>query len=378
MYNGVEYRVMLDSTAHDDAGLTTTRLACSCTTGTEHGEIVCLSSAAGVDDVAGLGTEQFGQFIACLINRSTSITGKFVGARWIGETIGEEREHRLDGFGTHRPCRRMIEVGTHRAKGTGADRHWQTVPVSDDAALYGNSFADVYDDWYGDMFDTDGAVRSVIDLTGGRPVCELGVGTGRLAIPLARSGLEVLGIDASQPMLDILGAKSPPASLQVVLGDMSRVAEVLRAQQLSTSFGLVLCAFNTFLNLTTAEAQQRCVQQVASILDDGGRFVIENFVPLDAEEMRGAHDVPSAVNSDVPVLTSTSVDTTNQLITGEHIEQRSGGSRRRPWKVRYVTVSELDEFAGAAGLHLEQRWSDWHGSGFDVASSAHVSIYLRA
>jgi SAM-dependent methyltransferase len=272
----------------------------------------------------------------------------------------------------------MIEVGTHRAKGTGADRHWQTVPVSDDAALYGNSFADVYDDWYGEMFDTDGAVRSVIDLTGGRPVCELGVGTGRLAIPLARSGLEVVGVDASQPMLDLLGAKSPPASLKVVLGDMSRVADVLRAQELSTRFGLVLCAFNTFLNLTTAEAQQRCVQQVASILDDGGRFVIENFVPLDADEMRGARDVPSAVHSDVPVLTSTSVDTTNQLITGEHIEQRSGGSRRRPWKVRYVTVSELDEFAEAAGLRLEQRWSDWQGSDFGIESSAHVSIYLRA
>jgi SAM-dependent methyltransferase len=324
-----------------------------------------------------LGTEQFGEFVACLINGTTGVAGKFVGTGGIGETIREEREHRLDSFGTHRPCRRMIEVGTHPCKGTGADRHWQTVAVSDDAALYGNSFADVYDDWYGEMFDTDGAVRSVIELAGGRPICELGVGTGRLAIPLARSGLELVGIDASQPMLDLLVAKSPPASLQVMLGDMSRVADVVRAHRLSTRFGLVLCAFNTFLNLTTAEAQQRCVQQVATILDDGGRFVIENFVPLDANEMRGALDVASAVRSDVPVLTSTSVDTANQLIIGEHIEQRSEGSRRRPWKVRYVTVSEFDEFAAAAGLRLEQRWSDWHGSRFDSESSVSVSIYLR-
>jgi len=271
----------------------------------------------------------------------------------------------------------MIEVGTHPPKGIGADRHWQTVVVSDDAALYGNSFADVYDDWYGEMFDTEGAVRSVLELTGGRAVCELGVGTGRLAIPLAQSGLRVVGIDASQQMLDILNAKSPPESLQVVLGDMSRVADVVRDQHLSIRFGLVLCAFNTFLNLTTAEAQQRCVQQVASILDDGGRFVIENFVPLDANEMRGARDVPSAVHSDVPVLTSTSVDTTNQLIIGEHIEQRSEGFRHRPWKVRYVTVTELDAFAEAAGLRLEQRWSDWHRQPFDTESNSYVSIYVK-
>lgn len=271
----------------------------------------------------------------------------------------------------------MIEVSTHRTKGTGADRHWQTVTVSDDAALYGDSFADVYDDWYGDMFDTDGAVRSVLELANGRPICELGVGTGRLAIPLAQSGLQVVGIDASQSMLDILEAKSAPPSLRAVIGDMSLVADVLRARQLPTAFGLVLCAFNTFLNLTTAEAQQRCVQQVASILDDGGRFVIENFVPADANEMRGALDVASAVHSDVPVLTSTSVDTTNQLIIGEHIEQRSEGFRRRPWKVRYVTVTELDAFASAAGLRLEQRWSDWHRQPFDTDSSSYVSIYVK-
>jgi SAM-dependent methyltransferase len=377
MLHGIEYRVMLDGAAHDDAWLRTARLASSGPARAEHGEIVCLSSTARVNDVAGLGTEQFGEFVACLINGATGVAGKFVGAGGIREAIRKEWEHRLDSFGTHRSRGSMIKVGTHPPKGTGADRHWQTVMVSDDAALYGNSFADVYDDWYGEMFDTDGAVQSVIDLAGGRPVCELGVGTGRLAIPLAQSGLQVLGIDASQPMLDLLEAKKPPASLQIVLGDMSRVADVVRDQDLSIRFGLVLCAFNTFLNLTTAEDQRRCVQQVASLLDDGGRFVIENFVPVDANEMRGARDVPSAVHSDVPVLTSTSIDTANQLIIGEHIEQRSEGSRRRPWKVRYVTVSEFDEFAAAAGLRLEQRWSDWHGSRFDSESSVSVSIYLR-
>lgn len=249
--------------------------------------------------------------------------------------------------------------------------------MSDDSGLYGDSFADVYDEWYGEMFDTDGAVHTVLGLADGRAICELGVGTGRLAIPLARSGLRVVGIDASQPMLDILGSKSPPHSLRAVLGDMSLVADALEALGIPTEFGVVLCAFNTFLNLTTADAQQRCLQQVASILGDGGRLVIENIVPVDPSQMRDASDVASAVRSDVPVLTTTTVDTRTQLIIGEHIEHRAEGPRRRPWKVRYVTVAELDEFAAAAGLRLEQRWSDWRGGVFDADSGVHVSVYLR-
>ena len=249
--------------------------------------------------------------------------------------------------------------------------------MSDDTALYGDSFADVYDEWYGEMFDTDGAVRAVLELADGQPICELGVGTGRLAIPLATSGVPVVGIDASRSMLDILGSKSPPPTLRAVLGDMSNVADALRDEEIAGGFGLVLCAFNTFLNLTTAEAQQRCLQQVTSILVDGGRLVIENFVPAEAAAMHGASDVPSTVRSDVPVLTTTSVDTTEQLIVGEHIEQRAEGVRRRPWKVRYITVSELDDFAAAAGLHLEQRWSDWQSRPFDADASAYISIYTR-
>lgn len=249
--------------------------------------------------------------------------------------------------------------------------------VIDDAALYGDSFADVYDEWYGEMFDTAGAVRAVVELANGRAICELGVGTGRLAIPLAQAGLRVVGIDASQAMLDALQAKAPPDALRPVLGDMSSVAEVLDSHGVEAGFGTVLCAFNTFLNLTTSVAQRRCVQQVATILADDGRFVIENFVPADAGDMRGERDVASAVRSDVPVLTTTTVDVADQLIVGEHVELHPDGPRRRPWRVRYVTVAELDSFAAGAGLRLEHRWSDWHRSPFDEHSTSHVSIYVK-
>jgi SAM-dependent methyltransferase len=268
----------------------------------------------------------------------------------------------------------MIEVGTHPTEDTGGEG--QTVEVTDDAALYGDSFADVYDEWYRDMFDTTGAVHALVRFAQCGTVCELGVGTGRLAIPLAETGLEVVGIDASEAMLEALAAKNPPTSLRTVLGDMSEIADLIAAKGLPGEFSLVFCAFNTFLNLTTADAQQRCVTEVASMLGPGGRFVVENIVPAEPADMRDEIGAISTVHSDVPVLTSSTVDTDAQVITGEHLEQQPGGVRRRPWKVRYVTIDQLDRFAHSAGLRLEQRWSDWQRSPFDEHSEVSISIYL--
>lgn len=373
MLDRVENGVMLDSTGDNNPGPFGER-AGPCATRPEHRKIVGLGATGGVDDLAGLSPKKFGQFVPSLVNGAPGITGPLMCPGRIGEPISEERQHRLDRFGSHRPGRRMIEVSTHQFKGTGGDR--QTVSVTDDAALYGDSFADVYDEWYQNLFDTDGAVHTLLELASGGAVCELGIGTGRLAIPLAEAGLEVVGIDASEAMLEALAKKRPPESLHAVLGDMSRVAEVLDANDLRTDVTLVFCAFNTLLNLTTAESQQRCVTQVATLLTATGRFVVENIVPADPADMHDERGAASAVHSDVPVLTSSIVDTDAQLIIGEHIEQRPEGDKRRPWKVRYLTVDELDRFAHAAGLRLEQRWSDWQRSAFDEHSGVYISVYV--
>lgn len=245
--------------------------------------------------------------------------------------------------------------------------------MSDAAAQYGDSFAEVYDDWYVDMFDTDGAVRALSALAGDHPgpIVELGVGTGRLAIPLAARH-EVIGIDASSAMLDRLHDKNPPAALTTILGDMADAADLLGGVRVA----LVFCAFNTFLNLTTEEAQQRCMHQVASVLADA-LFVVESFVPTTDPDVVAESVDAAAVRSDVPVLARTRVDAARQRIDGVHEEQRDGVTIERPWSVRYLTVEQFDALAGLAGLALVDRWSSWRGAPFDESSTAHISIYAR-
>ena len=248
----------------------------------------------------------------------------------------------------------------------------QTDPMSD-AARYGDSFADVYDDWYGDMFDTDGAVRALLALAEDPRrgvIVELGVGTGRLAIPLAAAH-PVIGIDASQAMLDRLLAKDPPPGLTPMLGDMADVAHLV-----SDPVALVVCAFNTFLNLSTADAQQRCIDGVAHLLDDGF-FVVEAFVPVAADEIVRHSTDRASVRSDVPVFTRTSIDVDAQTIEGMHLEVRDGVTIERPWRARYLTVDQFDRLAAASGLALVERWSSWRGAPFDDDSTSHISIYAR-
>ena len=148
-----------------------------------------------------------------------------------------------------------------------------------DASSYGEGFADVYDDWYQGISDVEVTVVELLDLAGGGPVLELGVGTGRLAVPLAEaglaSGLTVVGLDASAAMLARLAWRDPGNLVTTIHGDM-------RYDLPDGPFGLVFAAYNTLFNLTDEGAQARCFVDVAERLRPGGRFVVEAFVPDDA------------------------------------------------------------------------------------------------
>jgi SAM-dependent methyltransferase len=143
-----------------------------------------------------------------------------------------------------------------------------------DASTYGERFADVYDEWYAGTADVEGTVAVLAELAGGGPVLELGVGTGRLAIPLVARGLSVHGVDASPAMVALLRGKPGGEQVHVTTADFADVAV-----DVDGGFALVFVAFNTFFNLPTAEAQQRCVTNVARLLRPGGSFVVEAFVP---------------------------------------------------------------------------------------------------
>ena len=244
---------------------------------------------------------------------------------------------------------------------------------------YGEHYADVYDDWYGEggrmaiseVGTPDEVAAGIVALANGGPVLELGVGTGRLALPLANRGLAVTGLDASPAMLERLRAKPGADRLTLVECDMAAPLP----EMADGSFAIVLVGFNTFFNLTTADAQASCVAAVARLLRPGGRFVVEAFVP--APE---AYDGVSVRKIDVDrvLLDVAAIDSDTQVIAGQRIEITPAGNRLFPYLLRYATPEQFDALAAGVGLSLEHRWADWSGTPFDDEGSQwHVSVWQR-
>jgi SAM-dependent methyltransferase len=235
-------------------------------------------------------------------------------------------------------------------------------------ASYGDAFADVYDKWYTDVSDVGATVARLAELAGGGPALELGIGSGRIALPLAARGVVLHGIDASVAMVERLRAKPGGASLPVTIGDMAELE--LEDHE---PFTLVFAAYNTFLNLATEADQRRCLARVATVLAPGGRLVIEAFVPNDDGPLRAVE--ASTVAVDHVVLTVTSRDPASQTVFGQHVELTDAGVRLRPWRIRYLSPAQLDALAADAGLTLVSRWSDWDGTPFVDGDAVHISLY---
>ena len=247
------------------------------------------------------------------------------------------------------------------------------------ASTYGDGFAEVYDRWYPDVTDTAACVERLLELAGpASTVLELGIGTGRIALPLADRGATVTGIDASSEMLARLADKPGADAIEVVLGDMADLDAALGPVPGGPSFTLAFAAYNTLFNLPSAAAQRACVQAVGARLVPGGRLVVEGFVPADDPTGRRDDVAVSRIGADELVLSATLHDRDAQTITGQHVQISEAGSRLRPWLVRYLLPAQLDEIAGSAGFDLEHRWSDWERSPFDDTSPVHVSVYRRA
>lgn len=235
---------------------------------------------------------------------------------------------------------------------------------------YGDSFADVYDDWYATISDVDATVEFLRMRTPrGGVVLELGSGTGRLAAPLAARGLHVVGLDASRAML---ARRRRVRLLHTVEADMTRLPLAPR------SMSIVFVAFNTLFNLQSHDAMRACLHDVARVLTNEGSFVVETFVPP-VDGHADDHGVSlRSLGRDGAVLTSAVRRPEQQTIKGQHIEIRRDHLRLRPWSVTYATPAQLDTMAAAAGLGLSERHEGWRGEAFDAASSQHVSVYRRA
>jgi len=244
-----------------------------------------------------------------------------------------------------------------------------------DDRSYGEGFADVYDEWYADVTDVSATVDRMAAVVGpGGRVLELGVGTGRLAIPMAEAGLRVVGIDTSEAMLDRLAAADPDQRVEVVCGDMVHDLP-------GGPFDAALVAYNTIFNLLDERLQRRCFAEVAARLRPGGAFVVEAHVPGDGPTDGGATSDVSVRSMAVDhVVLSVSTNTPgDQRAEGQFVQfSEAGGVRLRPWSIRWVTPAQLDEMAAAAGLVLESRMTDMAGTPFTADSDEHVSVYRKA
>jgi len=243
---------------------------------------------------------------------------------------------------------------------------------------YGAAFADVYDEWYGASDD----LKVVVDfLTSSQPrhVLELGVGTGRIAIPLAArlratdESATVVGIDESPEMLALLATNDSGGLVHAVIGDMVD-------NQPHDSFDLVFVSYNTLFNVVERSRQQACITAAARRLSEGGLLVIDACVidtsGAEVSSSQSTHGVSSEQRGAWQVHTETTFDAASGAVTGSITSRHQDGRVTvRPFTITYSSPREIDAMCATAGLTLVSRHGSWQETAFDDDSARHVSVY---
>jgi SAM-dependent methyltransferase len=236
-----------------------------------------------------------------------------------------------------------------------------------------------FDEWIAQRYDTlwpelldpsllDAAVDVLADLAAGGAALELGIGTGRLAVPLEQRGVPVHGIELSPAMVAALQAKPGSREIGVTLGDFATA-------KVDDRFQLVYLVRNTITNLTTQDEQVECFRNAAAHLHSGGVFVIENYIP----ELRR---LPPGETNVVFTATPTHVgfeeyNVAAQVAVSHHYWVVDGQLRTFSSPHRYLWPAELDLMARLAGMTLQHRWSNWNREPFTSESRSHVSVWLK-
>jgi SAM-dependent methyltransferase len=236
---------------------------------------------------------------------------------------------------------------------------------------FGERVAERYDELSAEMF-APAAIDPVVDflagLAGRGRALELGIGTGRIALPLAQRGIPVHGIDLSEAMVARLRAKPGAEDIGVTIGDFATAT-------VDGTFSLAYLVFNTIMNLTTQDEQVACFQNVAAHLEPGGCFVIEVGVPdlqrLPPGETFQPFDVsPTHLGFD-------EYDVARQGLVSHHYWIDDGNVEVFSPPFRYVWPAELDLMARLAGMTLRERWSGWKREPFTSESTKHVSVWSK-
>ena len=236
---------------------------------------------------------------------------------------------------------------------------------------FGPRVAERFDERYGYQADPaviDPMVELLAELAGEGRALELGIGTGRIALPLARRGVPVHGIDLSEAMVAKLRAKAGAEEIDVTMGDFATT-------RVEGTFSVAYLVANTIMNLTTQEEQVACFRNVAAHLEPAGCFVVEVEVPqlqrLPPGETFRPFDVsPHHLGFD-------EYDVAGQGLVSHHYWIEDGGVEVISPPFRYVWASELDLMAQLAGMTLRTRWEDWQRSPFTSESDKHVSVWEK-
>lgn len=237
--------------------------------------------------------------------------------------------------------------------------------------FFGERVASGYDEDAAEMFDPSvvtPVVQTLAELAGRGGALEFGIGTGRIALPLAERGVRVAGIDSSEAMVARLRAKPGGEGIEVAIGDFATT-------RVGGAFSVVYLVFNTIFNLVTQDAQVACFQNAAAHLDGGGWFVVETGVPALQGLPVGQTIVPfraepGGIGFDV-------YDVVTQRFSSQHYVFADGRVESSPVEFRYAWPAELDLMARLAGLRLRHRWGGWRREPFTSLSRAHVSVYQK-
>lgn len=283
-----------------------------------------------------------------------------------------------DGSGNGSKSESESKSGNGNGNGSGFVDEYET--VDDPDGYFGEAVAAHYDgpsdDPSDEVFGAD-AVNPVVDLIAGLAgapggdarALEFGIGTGRIALPLARRGVPVHGIDLSRAMVRRLRAKPGGDGIGVTVGDFAT------ARVGGPGFTVAYLVFNTIGNLTTQDAQVECFRNAAAHLVRGGHFVIEVGVPDLRRLPPGQNAVPFRVGPQR--LGFDTYDVATQGMRSHHVTVVDGRTQYRSIPFRYVWPAELDLMARLAGMRLRDRWAGWKGEPFTNDSTKHVSVWEK-
>ena len=206
------------------------------------------------------------------------------------------------------------------------------------------------------------------DLAGHGAALELGIGTGRIALPLAARGVPVQGIDLSPDMVSQLQGKPGGDAIRVTIGDFA-------STRVEGTFRLAYLVYNTIGNLTSQDDQVACFVNVGRQLEPGGCFVVEVMVPPLRRLPPGESTVAFQVTPDR--LGFDTLDVAQQLGVSHHYWVAEGQARTFTMAFRYVWPAELDLMARIGGMRLRERWSNWSRAPFTAESASHVSVWEK-